>query len=162
MRRGYSGGQRNTLPLHAPLVRGRRVQGRAFALYSKAREGGGRVTADDAIRQAQQATLFNRVGRGGLGEAAAEQLGGSIGDAGGEDEEGGHHLLLGAGRRDDAVAKTGAGVPRAAAWAGVGRLQLPGAALRCWRCVVPLCPTFSRLPAYLPVLSCLSCLCLPD
>lgn len=34
-----------------------RMQGRAFALYSKAREGATQVTADDAIRQAQQALL---------------------------------------------------------------------------------------------------------
>lgn len=40
-----------------------------------------------------------RVGRGGLGEAA--------GVAGEGEEEGGHHLLLGAGRRDEAVARTG-------------------------------------------------------
>lgn len=32
-------------------------QGRAFALYSKAREGAGPVTAEDAIRQAQQASV---------------------------------------------------------------------------------------------------------
>lgn len=45
---------RNPLPSHAP------VQGRAFALYSKAREGAGAVTAEDAIRQAQQASRGGR------------------------------------------------------------------------------------------------------
>ena len=40
--------------------------------------------------------LQGRVGRGGLGEAAA-----------GGDEDGAHALLLGAGRRDEAVARTG-------------------------------------------------------
>lgn len=49
-----------------------------------------------------QATL-NRVGRGGLGEAAADA---GIVAGGGEEEEGGHHLLLGAGRREDAAAAT--------------------------------------------------------
>lgn len=86
----------------------RTVQGRAFALYSKAREGAAGVTAEEAIRQAQRATL-NRVGQGGLGEAAAGSGPGRGGGAGGEEqeeEEGGHHLLLGAGRRDDAVATT--------------------------------------------------------
>ncbi len=54
-----------------------------------------------------QATL-NRVGRGGLGEAAADAglLPGVGGGGLGEDEEGGQHLLLGAGRREDAVAAT--------------------------------------------------------
>lgn len=75
-------------------------QGRAFALYSKAREGAGNVTAGDAIRQAQQQQL-NRVGVGGLGEAAA-----GAGVGGGADEEEAGHLLLGAGRRGDAVAAT--------------------------------------------------------
>ena len=42
-------------PLLNRLYRLPRLQGRAFALYSKAREGAGAVTADEAIRQAQQA-----------------------------------------------------------------------------------------------------------
>jgi hypothetical protein len=79
------------------------LQGRAFALYSKAREGAVGVTADDAIRRAQAAAL-NRAGRGGLGEAPTE---GAAAAAAGEEDDSGHHLLLGAGRRDDAVAKTG-------------------------------------------------------
>lgn len=62
--------------------------------------------------------LQGRVGRGGLGEAAGVD----------GEEEGGHHLLLGAGRRDEAVAKTGAGP----AWHG--RLPCGTCLVRaCWR-----------------------------
>ncbi|KAL4857890.1 E3 ubiquitin-protein ligase [Chlorella vulgaris] len=71
-------------------------EGRAFALYSKAREGAGNVTAEEAIQQAQHDTLHRVVGRGGLGEASK-----SVEE---EDEEGSTQLLLGAGRRDNAAA----------------------------------------------------------
>ena len=120
------------------------MQGRAFALYSKAREGAVGVTADDAIRRAQAAAL-NRAGRGGLGEAPTEGAAtAAAAAAAGEEDDGGHHLLLGAGRRDDAVAKTGApaGWPAAAAAAAAARALR----LSILQLLILVCPLSGCLP----------------
>lgn len=56
----------------------------------------------------QLQAALNRVGRGGLGEAAADAglMPGAGGGTLGEEDEGGHDLLLGAGRREDAAVAT--------------------------------------------------------
>jgi hypothetical protein len=117
------------------FLAGTLTQVRAFALYSKAREGAGHVTAEEAIRQAQ-AVALSRVGRGGLGEEATARAA----------EEAGGHLMLGAGRRDDAVARTGAGLRKEAAAWGLGTLRPSRAAAvrRSWP------PFHQGLPAATP------------
>ncbi|GAB4820920.1 hypothetical protein N2152v2_007966 [Parachlorella kessleri] len=86
-----------------------RWEGRLFSLYAKAGAGagtGGQVTAEEALQKAHQTTL-NRVGRGGLGEAA-----GAHHSDGYEAHQEEAALLLGpaagqlGSRRDGAVALT--------------------------------------------------------
>lgn len=99
-RKTVTGIRPRALTLHAPVRRCCALQGRAFALYSKAREGGAHVTAEDAIRQAQQALL--QVGAAPAGHGAGAQQGSMDGQDCVAAYEGDRALVAGLGSKQAA------------------------------------------------------------